>query len=87
MSARPLSADTTPEAAFIQQECWRQMAPAGKLALVRALTQAVLRLENVGIRRREPSLDNAGVFRRAASQRLGVALAARIYGPADRGRG
>jgi len=76
----PLSSDTSVAAATLQVEAWRRLAPAEKLAMVRALTAAVLRLEREGLRRREPTLDATTCARRLAERRLGSALAQQVYG-------
>jgi hypothetical protein len=55
------------------------MSPSDKLAQVRALTRAVLWLEQEGLRRRHPSLSPNELHRAAVMRRLGADLAARAY--------
>ena len=75
----PLSPDTSPAAAALQVQAWRRLGPAEKLALVRTLSTAVLRLEWEGLRLREPTLEAPACARRLAERRLGAELARRVY--------
>ena len=59
------------------------MTPSAKLEMVREMNRTVLLLQRAGLRHREPSLDEAGIFRRLADRRSGAELASRVYGPAD----
>ncbi len=73
-----LSSDTTPAAAEAQLAAWRAMTPGEKLEQVRALSQAVLRLELEGLRRQHPTFTVEQLHQAAAERRLGPELAARI---------
>lgn len=59
------------------------MSPAEKLYLVRELNLSLLKLEQAGIRSRNPALTEQAVARIIADRRLGVELARRVYGPRD----
>jgi len=75
----PLNLDTSPEIERIQVECWRQMSPAEKAAIVSGLTQAVHDLALAGIRLRHPNASPREQFLRLALLTLGPDLARRVY--------
>jgi len=76
----PLSVDTSRAAADLLFAAWRVMSPAAKLAQVRELTRTGLVLERAGLRILHPQLSEEETFRLLAERRLGMSLAARIYG-------
>jgi hypothetical protein len=64
--------DTTPEAAAIQEEGYRQLGPSGRFKVAAELTNAVRELARAGIRRRHPEYTDEQVARQMASYIYGL---------------
>ncbi|HET8775228.1 MAG TPA: hypothetical protein VFP80_15620 [Thermoanaerobaculia bacterium] len=68
--------DTSPEAAALQLQAYREMGPAGRLRIALELSDLVHAMAVAGIRRRHPELSEADAR---------TVLAERLYGvPAPR---
>jgi hypothetical protein len=78
---RPLSRDTTLEAAEVQMEIYRRMSPGEKIALVEEANRRARALALAGLRQRHPDASEAELFRRLMDLTLGEALAREVYGP------
>ncbi len=78
---RPLTEDTSPAVEAYQLSLLRTMPSWQKLALAASLNAQVRHLALRGLRRRYPQASDAALVRRFAAQRLGSALATRVYGP------
>jgi hypothetical protein len=76
-----LSADTRPEAEFVQIELMQRAPAWRKLALVGQLNQTVRLLAFEGLRQRHPHATAHELERRLADLWLGPELAAQAYGP------
>ena len=75
--------DTSPAVQAIQDALLRRFSPAEKLARVARLSRMVDLLSFEGLTQRYPKADAALLQRRRAESRLGLELAARVFG--DRG--
>lgn len=76
-----LVADTPPEVEQRQLALLRQMPAWRKLQLAGGMSRMDRTLALQGLRRRYPVASAADLERYLAEQRLGPALAARVYGP------
>lgn len=73
--------DTSRTAEALQLDLLRK-APTGKRLRVAAeMSEAVMLLSRIGVRRRNPGASAAELQRLEAEAFLGPALAARVYGP------
>ena len=73
-------ADTSVAALAVRDMLLRRASPAEKLAQVARLSRTVDRLSVAGLRQRYPTADDEMIRYRRAELRLGVELAARVYG-------
>lgn len=78
----PLS-DTSPEAARVQVEIYRNMSPARKLELVEDANHTARLLALAGLRDRYPDDPPERLHRRLFDLVLGPELAERAYGPLE----
>ena len=65
------AADTTPEAAAIQQEAYRRLGPSGRFNVAAELTNVVREMARAGIRKRHPEY---------TAEQVSAQLAWYIYG-------
>lgn len=76
-----LAADTRQEVEDCQIELLRQMPAWRKLQLAGGMNRMVRTLALRGLQHRYPQASVTNLQRHLAEQRLGPALAARVYGP------
>ena len=75
--------DTSPEAAAVQREIYRNMSPARKLELVEDANHTARLLALAGLAQRHPNEAPERLHRRLFDIILGAELAERVYGSVE----
>ena len=73
-------ADTSPEAWKVLMDLMRKMSPEEKLQRTFEYSAFVRRFAEAGLRQKYPQAGDREIFLRAARQRLGADLYAKVYG-------
>jgi hypothetical protein len=82
---RTIAEDTSPDAERVLIELWRRATPARKFAMIVSAHRVGRALTTAGLRARFPRDTPAQIRRRLADLWLGAELAAKAYGPLQRG--
>jgi hypothetical protein len=72
--------DTSPEAWKVLMDLMRKMSPEEKLQRTFEYSAMVRRFAEAGLRQKYPQAGEREIFLRAARQRLGTDLYAKVYG-------
>jgi hypothetical protein len=72
--------DTSPEAWKVLMDLMRKMSPEEKLQRTFEYSAMVRRFAEAGLRQKHPQAGDREIFLRAARQRLGADLYAKVYG-------
>jgi hypothetical protein len=73
-------ADTSPEAWKVLMDLMRKMSPEEKLQRTFEYSAFLRRFAEAGLRQKYPQAGDREIFLRAARQRLGADLYAKVYG-------
>jgi hypothetical protein len=79
MDRKGIPADTTPEAALVQDEVFRRMPPGRRLEIALRLGESLLKVTAAGVRSRHPEYTEDEVRLAVIRLRLGDELFCQVY--------
>jgi hypothetical protein len=83
MDCKWIPADTTPEAALVQDEIFRRMPPSRRLKIALRLGESLLKVTAAGVRSRHPEYTEDEVRLAVIRLRLGDELFRQVYPGVD----